>query len=291
MSASDVTVMVTRGNHHVLVRSVMIAFQDLYRVLDFVGQGTFGAVYKVSNLRDGDYFALKILKSEFVPDNDARIRFEREFELLARLRHKNIVRVHDSGTKSGFSYFTMDWVEGGSLSSVLRQTERFDSSEVRIVLSQLLSALGHLWDNEIVHRDLKPDNILIDDSRKVYLVADFGLAKFGAHLEHRPAYWAGTIPYMAPEQFCHAGDVDIRADLYSLGIVGIQLLTGSLPEFVLSSDDPVAARYSVDFDGLSNQLRQFAPSCSLPTVLCKAIMPDPNARWANPVEMKQGLWT
>lgn len=275
---------------------VRLGFQDLYRVLEHVGGGAFGDVYKVSLIMGGKYQALKILKSEHSGVEAVRERFLSEFKLLSEMDHDNIVRVDQSGImpKYGFTYFTMDWIGGGSLDSVLERDGSFSAPAVKCVLIQLLGALGHMYGRGIVHRDLKPANILFSEERNSYVIADFGLGKHTdssgkARTAGRQRYGAGTIPYMAPEQFDDAGSVDIRADIYSLGIMGIELLTGALPDFALDLVDPVGAKLDLDIHTLETELGLVDQNGLLTPVLTKAVAPDPDKRWSDPVEMKQAL--
>jgi predicted Ser/Thr protein kinase len=201
-------------------------------ILELLGQGGMGAVYKARQPGLDRTVALKILPPGLGADPNFAERFTREARSLARLGHPNIVAVYDFGQAGDLYYFVMEYVDGVSL----RQMERGQRLEPRQALSivmQVCEALQFAHDEGIVHRDIKPGNILIDTKGRVK-IADFGLAKLLARAPTdftltRPQQVMGTPAYMAPEQLEHPADVDQRADIYSLGVVFYEMLTGELP--------------------------------------------------------------
>jgi len=201
-------------------------------ILELLGQGGMGAVYKARQPGLDRTVALKILPPGLGADPNFAERFTREARSLARLGHPNIVAVYDFGQAGDLYYFVMEYVDGVSL----RQMERGQRLEPRQALSvvmQVCEALQFAHDEGIVHRDIKPGNILIDTKGRVK-IADFGLAKLLARAPTdftltRPQQVMGTPAYMAPEQIEHPADVDQRADIYSLGVVFYEMLTGELP--------------------------------------------------------------
>jgi tRNA A-37 threonylcarbamoyl transferase component Bud32 len=202
-------------------------------VLELLGQGGMGAVYKARQKQLDRLVALKILSPQVGQDPAFAERFAREARSLAKLNHPYIVTVYDFGqTKNGLFYFVMEFVEGTDLRHVIQAGE-LSPREALAIVPQICQALQYAHDEGIVHRDIKPENILLDKKGRVK-IADFGLAK----LLDRPAevytltdagQKMGTPHYMAPEQVEHPHQVDHRADIYSLGVVFYEMLTGELP--------------------------------------------------------------
>ncbi len=201
-------------------------------VLELVGHGGMGAVYKARQPGLDRLVALKILPPR--PGNDPGFadRFTREARALARLNHPNIVAVYDFGQAGGLHYFLMEYVDGANLRQV-EQSGKLSPREALKIIPQICEALQFAHDEGIVHRDIKPENVLLDKRGRVK-IADFGLAKL---LGQKPQDFRltgtkdvmGTPPYMAPEQVEHPQAVDHRADIYSLGVVFYEMLTGELP--------------------------------------------------------------
>ncbi|MBA7620055.1 Serine/threonine-protein kinase PknD [subsurface metagenome] len=202
-------------------------------ILELLGQGGMGAVYKARQKQLDRLVALKILPPEVGQDPAFAERFTREARSMAMLNHPRIVSVYDFGqTEQGLYYFIMEFVNGTDLRQVI-QTGELSPSEALAIVPQICEALQYAHEEGIVHRDIKPENILMDKKGRVK-IADFGLAK----LLDRPASLytltgagqrMGTPHYMAPEQIEHPGQVDHRADIYSLGVVFYEMLTGELP--------------------------------------------------------------
>jgi tRNA A-37 threonylcarbamoyl transferase component Bud32 len=201
-------------------------------ILALLGKGGMGAVYKARQKQLGRLVAVKILPSEVGRDPAFAERFSREARALAQLHHQNIVGVYDFGQTGELYYFVMEFVDGANLRELIRSGNLTPEQALGIV-PQVCEALQFAHDEGIVHRDIKPENILIDSRGRVK-IADFGLAKLlGKHAEEvsltRTHQVMGTMHYMAPEQMQGAGAVDHRADIYSLGVVLYELLTGELP--------------------------------------------------------------
>ena len=226
-------------------------------ILSFVGQGGMGAVYQARQKELDRIVALKILPPDIGQDAAFAERFMREARALARLNHPGIVTIHDFGRADGLYFFLMEFVDGVSLRQLLGSS-RLSTREALAIVPQICDALQYAHDQGIIHRDIKPENILLDRRGRVK-VADFGLAKIVAGAEpaaQPPAARAsgtaglpaipagkpaptpvltdsgkvlGTPSYMSPEQSAHPGDVDHRADIYALGVVFYQMLTGELP--------------------------------------------------------------
>jgi len=215
-------------------------------ILELLGQGGMGAVYKARQPGLDRTVALKILPPGLGADPTFAERFTREARSLARLSHPNIVAVYDFGQAGDLYYFVMEYVDGVSLRQMERK-ERLEPRQALDVVMQVCEALQFAHDAGIVHRDIKPENILIDTKGRVK-IADFGLAKLLSRVPAdvtltQPQQVMGTPAYMAPEQIEHPADVDQRADIYSLGVVFYELLTGELP---LGRFQPPSHRVQVD---------------------------------------------
>jgi serine/threonine protein kinase len=210
-------------------------------ILDLLGQGGMGAVYKARQSKLDRLVALKVLPPEAGRDPAFAERFTREARALARLNHPNIVTVYDFGQAGTLWYFLMEYVDGANLRRVF-QSSRVQPSEALKIVPQICDALQFAHDEGIVHRDIKPENILLDKRGRVK-IADFGIAKIlghstGVYTLTAPWQVVGTLHYMAPEQIDNPLKVDHRADIYSLGVVFYEMLTGQLPlgRFALPSE-------------------------------------------------------
>lgn len=200
-------------------------------ILEVIGHGGMGVVYKARQTELDRIVALKILRPGISTDPNFAERFQREARALAKLNHPNIITVFDFGRRDALFYFIMEFVDGTNLRHLERVGQLNPAEALRIV-PQICSALQYAHDNGVVHRDIKPENILIGTDGDVR-IADFGLAKLAGNVDKAPltGTWQvmGTPHYMAPEQFEKPTTVDHRADIYSLGVVIYELLTGELP--------------------------------------------------------------
>jgi predicted Ser/Thr protein kinase len=201
-------------------------------ILHLVGEGGMGAVYCARQKTLNRLVALKVIKPESQSDKGFADRFVREAHALGQLSHPNIVTVHDFGQAGDIYYFIMEYVDGINLRQVL-QGESLQPHQALSIVPAICDALQYAHDKGVVHRDIKPENILLDTEGNVK-IADFGLAKLlnedsvGATLTQAHQVM-GTMHYMAPEQIERPLQVDHRADIYSLGVVIYELLTGELP--------------------------------------------------------------
>jgi tRNA A-37 threonylcarbamoyl transferase component Bud32 len=255
-------------------------------MLEFIGQGGMGAVYKARQKQLDRIVALKILPPDIGQDAAFAGRFAREARALAKLNHPGIVTIHDFGQTDGLFYFIMEFVDGVTLRQLL-STGRVSPREALAIVPQICDALQFAHDQGIVHRDIKPENILLDRRGRVK-VADFGLAKLiGGEKETAPSNSTtvspnltesgkimGTPQYMAPEQAAHPLEVDHRADIYSLGVVFYQMLTGKLPDKRL---EPPSKRVEIDV--------------RLDEVVLRALEQKPELRYQQVSEVKTMLET
>ncbi len=203
-----------------------------YRIEKFVGRGGMGTVYRAEHGMLQRTVALKVLPPKFAADPEFVERFKREAKALANLSHPNIVSVHDMGVQGEIYFFAMEFVDGVSLRDVLAQKKLAPEDALKII-PQLCEALEYAHSQGIIHRDIKPENILLDKHGRPK-IADFGLAKIvkgesTAMPLTRTNVVMGTVEYMAPEQRESIRQVDHRADIYSLGVVLYEMLTGQLP--------------------------------------------------------------
>ncbi len=201
------------------------------QVLELLGRGGMGLVYKARQPRLDRFVALKVLPPETSDREDFAERFLREARLMARLRHPHIVGVYDFGETDGLCWLIMEYVDGANLRQLM-ETGGLSPPRALALVPQICEALQYAHDEGVVHRDIKPDNVLVDTTGQVK-IADFGLAKLLGDVPDLaltgPAQVMGTLHYMAPEQLQGARDVDHRADIYSLGVVFYEMLTGQLP--------------------------------------------------------------
>src|SRR5262249_10863233 len=209
-------------------------------IFELLGQGGMGAVYKARQRHLNRLVALKILPPEAAQIPSFAERFEREAQALAQLSDPHIVAIYDFGllgepgasVPGGLFYFLMEFVDGVNLRQLLRDN-KLKPREALVIVPQICEALQYAHDEGIVHRDIKPENILIDKKGRVR-IADFGLAKLlGREATPQPLTGSrqvmGTPHYMAPKQMENPQAVDHRADIYSLGVVFYEMLTGELP--------------------------------------------------------------
>jgi serine/threonine protein kinase len=203
-----------------------------YEVLSELGRGGMGVVYKACQVKLDRLVALKVLPPETAADPAFAERFTREARALARLNHPHIIAIYDFGQEGALSYFVMEYVAGVNLRDRLRQGP-LPPHEALAIMDQLCEALQYAHEEGIVHRDIKPENVLLDRRGRVK-VADFGIAKLlqgqtGLYTLTGPWQVVGTVRYMAPEQMDNPLGLDHRADIYSLGVVFYEMLTGGLP--------------------------------------------------------------
>ncbi|HEX5734092.1 MAG TPA: protein kinase [Blastocatellia bacterium] len=207
-----------------------------YRIESKLGEGGMGAVYCATRLLIGDLVAIKVLHTEQVANKQAIERFRREAQAAARLKHPNVVTIHDFGViNKNLAYLVMELVEGDSLRSIIKQQGPITPSATAEIASQVCAALEEAHQRHIVHRDLKPDNIIVTTSQTGLRVKvlDFGIAKLRdlpvtADSLTQTGTVIGTPRYMSPEQ-CMGEELDGRSDIYSLGIILYEMLSGVVP--------------------------------------------------------------
>ncbi len=213
------------------LEDIAAAFPDL-EILGLIGRGGMSAVFKARQPKLDRIVALKVLPKPLAATPGFAERFQREGRVLARLSHPSIVMVHDFGESGGFAYLVMEFVDGVNLRQAMR-AGRFPPEQALKIIPAICDALQFAHTQGVLHRDIKPENLLLDTSGRVK-IADFGIAKIlnekgGDMLLTQSGAKLGTAPYMAPEQIEQPSSVDHRADIYSLGVVLYEMLTGELP--------------------------------------------------------------
>lgn len=201
-----------------------IAVEDRYTLIEELGRGGMGIVYKAQDTQANRIVAIKVLPPYLATEEQNRIRFFREAEMIARLHHPHIVRLLEVNQQENF--LVMEYIPGGTL-SVWKRREEATLNVLLSFLVQILDALHLVHQQGMIHRDLKPENILIVDKTTAKLT-DFGIAHIcGATITHTGTH-LGTIPYMAPEQII-GKRIDWRADIYAVGVILYELVSGELP--------------------------------------------------------------
>lgn len=219
---------VTRTGIDPELDAVRKAFHERYVIESLLGRGGMGNVYKARERNLDRYVALKIVPEFRAQDSGFIERFRREARIAARLRHPRIVSVHEVGTMEPFPYFSMDYIEGSMLRTVVERRHALPQEDATSIVVEICRAVAHAHSKGIIHRDLKPENVMIDTEGDVF-VMDFGLARAveDATLT-QPGMVIGTPFYMSPEQL--AGDkLDERSDIYSIGLILYYCLTGDEP--------------------------------------------------------------
>ena len=207
-----------------------------YEIMEIIGIGGMAVVYKAFDNIDHKIVAVKILKDEFIANDEFRRRFKNESKAIAVLSHKNIVRVYDVSYGDMLQYIVMEYVDGITLKEYMLQQGRIDPREAIYFLTQILRALQHAHDKGIVHRDIKPQNIMLQSDGTIK-VTDFGIARFSRSETRTMTDGAiGSVHYISPEQ-AKGSITDAKTDLYSVGVILYEMLTGRLP---FQSDNAVS---------------------------------------------------
>ncbi|HMA41716.1 MAG TPA: protein kinase [Gemmatimonadales bacterium] len=224
------------------LEDVQRAVGDHYEVLDLAGVGGMGAVFRARHRTLGHLVAVKVLPPDVATSQMRQDRFKREASLAAQLSHPNIVPVYEFDTREGLSFLIMPFVRGRTLESALVERQQVPVREILRLLREIGAALDAAHRRGVVHRDVKPANIMIEEDSGRLLLTDFGVAQIrtvsGALTA--PGSVIGTPDYMSPEQMVGSPDVDGRADLYSLGLIAFEALTGTRPS--LGADRATLAR-------------------------------------------------
>lgn len=257
-----------------------------FRVERCLSAGQVGGVYLCANLAAGDKpAALKVLATEAEKNADLAAAFRRELELSCRVAHPNVAAGSDFYQDEEFTAFAMEYVGGGTLADAMER-KKFTAKESLKLLFQLAAGLQALHSRGIIHRDLKPENALIN-AEGLVKIADFGIASYqGAEDPEMRDRIVGTMDYLSPEYIAH-GAYDHRADIYALGVIGYELITGKLPYSGGSILDSLMRRVQTD-PPAPNEL---AADCSpeLGALIMKAIKRSPDERYQYTAELLRDI--
>ncbi len=261
-------------------------FANRYQVIEELGKGGMGKVYKVFDKETNSKVALKLIKPEVAADKNTIERFKNELKVARDISHKHICRMYDLGRDADNYFITMEFVSGGDLKKLIRRTKRLDTGTAISIARQICEGLEEAHSLGIVHRDLKPNNIMIDDNGNARIM-DFGIART---LKEKGITGAGvmigTPEYMSPEQV-EAKEVDQRSDIYSLGVIMYEMLTGRLP---FEADTPFAVGIKQKSETPKSP-KDYNPQISdnLSGVILKCLEKEKERRYQSAEEVKSNL--
>ena len=258
---------------------------DRYEILEVIGTGGMAVVYKAMCHRLNRYVAVKILRDELANDEEFRKRFQTEAQAVAMLSHPNIVSVYDVSHSDGVEYIVMELIEGVTLMQYMKKKGALGWKEALHFAVQISKALEHAHEKGIVHRDIKPQNIMIlkDGTIKV---ADFGIAALESAQEKKSDQTVGSVHYIAPEQ-ARGEQPDPRSDIYSLGVVMYEMLTGKMP-YDGDTAEQVAMKHITGHPVPPQELNPEIPE-ELAAITLKAMNSDINARYQSASELLRDL--
>lgn len=272
-----------------------------YQLLAKLGEGGMGAVYKALHTRLDKVVALKVLPAERMRDTGAVARFQREMKAVGKLDHPNIVRAMDAGEEAGMHFLVMEYVEGLDLSQLAKLTGPLPIADACELVRQAALGLAEAHEHGMVHRDIKPSNLILAKPRKkkgepTVKILDLGLALLSEALAPdaggltTSGQMMGTIDYMAPEQGGDSHQVDIRADIYSLGATLYKLLTGVAPFAGEKFDTPVKKLMALATQS-PNSIRSLRPDVPAPLaqIIERMLAKNPADRFATPEELIDAL--
>lgn len=265
-----------------------VVFGGRYEIMGVLGQGGMGAVYKARDRELDRLIALKVIRPELATDPAILQRFKQELILARNITHKNVVRIYDLGEAEGIRFISMEYVDGEDLRTLLRSQGKFSPKETIAVIEQVCRALDAAHAEGVIHRDLKPQNIMRDKNGRI-VVMDFGLARsLGESGMTQTGAIVGTIEYMSPEQAL-GSTLDQRSDIFSVGLIFYELLTGKAP---YEADTAIAS--------LMKRTREEARSASdveasvpksLSAIVSRCLEREPVNRYHSVVELLQQLTT
>jgi len=268
---------------------VVAAIGQQYEVEQEIGRGGMSVVFRARDRRLNRLVAIKVLPPELAYDPAIRARFTREAQTAAQLAHAHIVPIYDVGEKDGVAHFVMALVTGGNLAELLAREPRQPIEEARRILREIADALAYAHTRGVIHRDIKPDNILLDAASGRVMVTDFGIARAieaGSRLTVTGAA-VGTPTYMSPEQAVGERDIDGRTDIYSLGVIGYQMLTGRVP-FTASNPMALLLKHVGERPRPIADLRSDAPK-PFRDAIERALLKEPEERWPTAASLRDAL--
>jgi eukaryotic-like serine/threonine-protein kinase len=263
-------------------------FGGRYEILGVLGQGGMGAVYKARDRELDRLIALKVIRPELATDPAILARFKQELILSRNITHKNVVRIFDLGEAEGIRFISMEYVEGEDLRTILRREGKFTPKDAISVVEQICRALDSAHTEGVIHRDLKPQNIMRDKHGRV-VVMDFGLARsLGETGMTQTGAIVGTLEYMSPEQAL-GSTLDQRSDIFSVGLIFFELLTGKAPYHADTAIASLMKRTREDAQSVSD-VDASVPK-SLSAIVARCLEREPANRYHSAVELLQQLTT
>ncbi|HEY8890554.1 MAG TPA: Stk1 family PASTA domain-containing Ser/Thr kinase [Clostridium sp.] len=257
-----------------------------YELLEKIGEGGMGTVYKAKCHLLNRFVAVKILKAELSNDEEFVSRFKREAISVAKMAHPNIVNVHDVGEENHVNFIVLEYINGKTLKQVIKENGRLSSEKTIDIVFQISKGLEAAHKNNIIHRDIKPDNIMITDDGTVK-VMDFGIAKvLDSRTVTKLNNVMGTAHYFSPEQ-AKGSIVDCRTDIYSLGIVMYEMVTGRVP-YNAESAITIAMMHIQELPIPPKEIIKDIPE-NVNQVILKAMQKEPNKRYQTAKEMAEKL--
>jgi serine/threonine-protein kinase len=268
---------------------VIAAIGHQYELENEIGRGGMSVVFRARDGRLNRRVAVKVLPPELAYDAAIRMRFTREAQMAAQLSHGHIVPIYDVGERDGLAYFVMAMITGGNLAALLAREPRQPIDEVHRILREVADALNYAHMRGVIHRDIKPDNILLDGDSGRAMVTDFGIAQAmeaGARLT-RTGIAVGTPTYMSPEQAEGERELDGRADIYSLGVLGYQMLTGRVP-FTGGNSLALLLKHVTERPRPISELRPDTPK-ALREAIDRALLKAPDDRWPTAASFRDAI--
>jgi tetratricopeptide (TPR) repeat protein/TolB-like protein len=257
-----------------------------YAILDVIGQGGMGAVYKAEDRALNRLVALKVIRPELAADPEMLQRFKQEILLASKVSNRNVIRIYDLGDAEGFKFVTMQYLEGEDLRTLLRSRGKLPAKEAVGIIEQVLSGLQSAHQESVIHRDLKPANIMLDPQGRV-VVMDFGLARtFAGDGMTRTGMLVGTMEYMSPEQ-AQGKDLEATSDIFAVGIIFFELLTGKLPYAAQSAVASLIKRTTERATPISDIDRTIPGALS--NIVGKCLERDPALRYQSAAEVLDDL--
>lgn len=257
-----------------------------YEILERIGGGGMAIVYRALDTILNRYVSVKVLRPQFVSDPEFVHRFRREAQSAASLSHPNVVNIYDVGVEDETYYIVMEYINGKTLKEVIQERAPLPTAEAVEIAKQICAALQHAHEHHIVHRDIKPHNILMGKDGHVK-VTDFGIARaISSNTITHNGSVLGSVHYFSPEQ-ARGGITDVKSDIYSLGVVLYEMMTGELP---FSGESPI----SVALKHLQEQFvdpRQLNPKIpqSVENIILKSLAKNPDVRYQSATEMSSDL--
>jgi serine/threonine-protein kinase len=268
---------------------VVAAIGEQYDIQQEIGRGGMSVVFRARDRRLNRLVAIKVLPPELAYDPAIRTRFTREAQTAAQLSHAHIVPIYDVGERDGIAHFVMALITGGNLADLLAREPRQPIEEARRLLREIADALAYAHLRGVIHRDIKPDNILLDAASGRALVTDFGIARAieaGTRLTVTGAA-VGTPTYMSPEQAMGEREIDGRSDIYSLGVIAYQMVTGRVP-FAAGNPMALLLKHVGERPRPIADLRPDVPK-SLRDAIERSMMKDAEDRWPTAAALRDAL--